>query len=68
MMLGTPSVGSKWLVGIRLSDVPWWSQRTPAVSPPARDRHALAYDAARQRVILFGGSSFGAAKGDDKRS
>ena len=32
-----------------------WQQRLPARSPPARQSHALAYDAARQRVVLFGG-------------
>ncbi len=46
--------------GHRLADTwEWdgdtWAQRTPETSPPARDRHALAYDAARQRVVLFGG-------------
>jgi len=30
-------------------------QRNPAASPPARISHALAYDAARQRIVLFGG-------------
>jgi hypothetical protein len=32
-----------------------WIQRTPATSPPARYHHAMAYDATRQRVVLFGG-------------
>ncbi len=36
-----------------------WSQRTPASSPSPRSSHAMAYDAARQRVVLFGGSSGG---------
>ncbi len=36
-----------------------WTQRTPATSPPARWGHALAYDAARQRVVLFGGYADG---------
>lgn len=37
-----------------------WTQLTPAssdASPPARIDHALAYDAARARVVLFGGST-----------
>lgn len=34
-----------------------WTLRTPATSPPARAMHELAYDAARQRVVLFGGAS-----------
>ena len=29
----------------------------PATSPSARDGHAMAYDVARQRVVLFGGNS-----------
>jgi hypothetical protein len=32
-----------------------WISRNPAVSPPARGRHAMAYDTARQGVVLFGG-------------
>jgi hypothetical protein len=32
-----------------------WLQRAPATSPPARSSFAMTYDAARQRVILFGG-------------
>ena len=32
-----------------------WTQRTPAVSPPARTLHALAFDSARNRTVLFGG-------------
>ena len=32
-----------------------WTELFPATSPPARSAHAMAYDAARERVILFGG-------------
>jgi hypothetical protein len=32
-----------------------WIQQHPAQKPPGRDSHAMVYDAARQRVILFGG-------------
>lgn len=32
-----------------------WRQMQPAVSPPARFGHAMAYDAASQKVVLFGG-------------
>ena len=32
-----------------------WTPRQPLVSPPARHGHAMAYDALRQRVVLFGG-------------
>ncbi|MDY0004664.1 MAG: DUF4215 domain-containing protein, partial [Polyangia bacterium] len=34
-----------------------WVRRTPKNIPPARSGHAMAYDAARERVLLFGGSS-----------
>jgi M6 family metalloprotease-like protein len=32
-----------------------WIQMNPAVSPPARDSAAMAYDAVSQKVVLFGG-------------
>ncbi|MBN2491919.1 MAG: hypothetical protein JXQ29_13815 [Planctomycetes bacterium] len=32
-----------------------WVQRNPVSSPSARQEHALAYDAARRWVVLFGG-------------
>jgi hypothetical protein len=32
-----------------------WMQRLPAVSPSARHLHAMAYDSARQRIVLHGG-------------
>lgn len=32
-----------------------WTQRTPAASPSARVAHAMAYDAWRGRIVLFGG-------------
>jgi hypothetical protein len=34
-----------------------WVQRTPQHSPPERDAHALAYDTARARVVLYGGGT-----------
>ncbi len=34
-----------------------WVQRSPTTSPPARGQHTMVYDAARQRVVLFGGWS-----------
>ncbi len=36
-----------------------WRQQIPAASPPARAYHSMAYDAARERVILFGGYRYG---------
>ena len=32
-----------------------WTQPLPPASPPARSSYAMAYDAARARVVLFGG-------------
>jgi len=32
-----------------------WTQRTPEISPSARDVHAMAYDSARGVTVLFGG-------------
>lgn len=32
-----------------------WVQRLPAMSPAARSQHAITYDAARGRVLMFGG-------------
>jgi hypothetical protein len=32
-----------------------WSQRTPAASPPARQRHAMGYSPSDQQVYMFGG-------------
>jgi len=34
-----------------------WEERSPATSPPARHGHKLAYDAASDRVVLFGGDT-----------
>src|SRR5688572_19875693 len=36
-----------------------WTQRTTVVRPPARMQHAMAWDAQRARVVLFGGSPLG---------
>lgn len=32
-----------------------WTQMSPSTSPSARSGHVMAYDTARQRVVLFGG-------------
>ncbi len=46
-----------------------WQLRTPATSPPVRYGAGLAFDAQRQRVVLFGGSTklnqAGGVMGDD---
>ncbi len=36
-----------------------WTRKSPPTSPPARDSHAMAYDAARHQVVLFGGTALG---------
>lgn len=36
-----------------------WIQRFPSVSPPPMKFHSMVYDAARQEVVLFGGSGNG---------
>jgi hypothetical protein len=38
-------------------DGSYWTQVTPSVSPPEHCMHAMAYDFARQRVVLFGGAA-----------
>src|SRR5262249_48399734 len=35
-----------------------WFQRSPTATPSPRSGHAMAYDAPRSRVVLFGGGSF----------
>lgn len=41
-----------------------WSARFTTSYPPPRTAHAMAYDEARQRVVLFGGYNFGGFLGD----
>jgi hypothetical protein len=41
-----------------------WTQRTPAVSPPARNAPMLVYDHGRSVVVLFGGQSAGGGTGE----
>ncbi|HEX5052843.1 MAG TPA: kelch repeat-containing protein [Planctomycetota bacterium] len=47
---GGGALGDTWLW-----DGTTWSLATPAISPGNRSGHAMAYDAARQRVVMFGG-------------
>jgi len=42
-----------------------WTDVTPAVSPPPRRSHALAYDKARGKVVLFGGYRAGSGNLND---
>ena len=41
-----------------------WEERSPAISPPARHGHTMAYDAQSDRVVLFGGDTGSAWLGD----
>ena len=41
-----------------------WTELHPATSPPPRYDASIAYDAARDEVVLFGGSRIGFAKND----
>lgn len=41
-----------------------WTQRNPTTSPPPRPSPAMAFDAARDRVVLFGGGIGSFALGD----
>ena len=41
-----------------------WSLATPAASPPSRKGHVMAFDAARGKVVLFGGWRTGALLND----
>lgn len=33
-----------------------WTQRLTLITPPARESHAMVFDAARQRIVIFGGA------------
>ena len=46
------------------SDAVVWVLKTPVTSPPAREGHAMAYDSARGRVVLFGGTDGNGPLGD----
>lgn len=51
----TPSgrpLGDTWTYKLSTNT---WTEKTPAVSPPARMQHHMAYDAENGLVILFGG-------------
>ncbi len=40
-----------------------WNQRFPATKPPARTAFAMAYDAARGQIVIFGGAVGASASG-----
>jgi hypothetical protein len=55
-----PALGDTWEW-----DGSHWENRSPVSFPPGRERHALAYDELRQRVVLFGGSRGGDEEADN---
>jgi hypothetical protein len=56
---GTPDLNGGGLSDTWIWDGVKWTQKSPQTSPPARINHALAYDASRGQVVLFGGRGSG---------
>src|SRR5712691_4645661 len=52
------TTGAETITGVH------WTKLTPPTHPPARQDGAMAYDAARRNVVLFGGFSNGAFRND----
>jgi cysteine-rich repeat protein len=52
---GVPNSNETWAMG----ETEWTQLQITGSSPPPRYRSAMAYDAARKRVVLFGGQSDG---------
>ena len=48
-------LGDTWEYNAPTATTRTWTNVSPGVSPSARDDHAMAYDAARGRTVLFGG-------------
>jgi hypothetical protein len=49
---GSSSLGDTWAYDYNTNT---WTQMSPPTAPSARYRHAMAYDARSDRVVLFGG-------------
>jgi hypothetical protein len=47
-----PAMAATFQAGAQMN----WFPRYPGVTPPLRAEHTLAYDAARKRIVFFGGS------------
>jgi hypothetical protein len=61
----SPSLAAHDLADTWSFDGVTWSERTSrALAPGRRDGHGLAYDLARQQLVLFGGSILTAARDD----
>jgi hypothetical protein len=52
---GSLSLGNSTGLAQPCTTGPYWVQLHPALSPPGRQFHAMAYDNSRQKIILFGG-------------
>jgi hypothetical protein len=58
-------LGDTWEYNAPNANSRTWTNVSPATSPPPRDGHAMAYDASRNRTVLFGGrASNGSPLGD----
>lgn len=66
VLFGGTGVGGNTLNDTWTWDGVTWTRQFPPVSPPPRlfDSQGMAYDAATQTVVLFGGSSNNVALGD----
>lgn len=53
---GFGSLGDTWEWSPAGTIAGTWVQVSPALAPPARNSHKMAYDVRQQRVVLFGGS------------
>ncbi|MBI4871485.1 MAG: hypothetical protein HY814_07955, partial [Candidatus Riflebacteria bacterium] len=63
LLFGGQAVNTQYTVVGRYSDCwEWdgtnWTQLATASEPPSRMLHALAYDAAKNKAVVFGGSSY----------
>ena len=67
MFGGSRTSGSEWepyVAETWVWDGTTWTEQFPATAPPPRRDHALAYDVARGRVVLFGGDVDGTLGND----
>jgi hypothetical protein len=55
VLFGGMGLGTGYLNDTWVWDGSNWTQKKPAVSPPARYLHSMAYDAAHGQVVLYGG-------------
>ncbi|HKZ59347.1 MAG TPA: kelch repeat-containing protein [Candidatus Thermoplasmatota archaeon] len=58
---GYPSSNETWIFDLENAT---WTLKQPLVSPPARMKAAMAYDAESDRIILFGGDAFASSSDD----